>query len=283
MTDARRPDATSQRSAAVQPGERVVLVEPDTGYVHLVQLDGKGARKQRGLGVHDPGKLAGLAYGAEVMQGAKRVVLVRPTLTDLSHSVPRKAQIILPKDASRIVFELGLGPGDRVLESGIGSGAATLALCWCVGASGKVVSQELREEFAQFAQENVAAAGMADRLEVHIGDLTQGVAPGVKGPFDAVLLDQPEPWLALPHLTPHLAAGARVACYTPQVVQMEAVVRSMREAGFVDVRAMELIERGWEVKERGSRPSFDGLGHTAFLSFGRWLGKPYKVEPVAKS
>ncbi len=274
--------ASAGRSDTVRSGDRVALVEPDTGYVHLVHLDGKGARKQRGLGVHDPGKLAGLAYGTPLMQGAKNVVVVRLTLTDLAATVPRKAQIILPKDASRIVFELGLGPGDRVLESGIGSGAATLALCWSVGPTGKVVSQELREEFGEFAKANVVEAGMADRLEVHLGDLTQGVAPGVKGPFDAVLLDQPEPWLALPHVVPHLAPGARVACYTPQVVQMEATVRMMRDAGFVDVRAMELIERGWEVKERGSRPSFDGLGHTAFLAFGRWLGRPYKVEPEAK-
>ena len=49
----------------------------------------------------------------------------------------RKAQIITPKDASRIAYELGIGPGDRVLESGIGSGAATMALAWNVGHAGR--------------------------------------------------------------------------------------------------------------------------------------------------
>ena len=43
---------------------------------------------------------------------------------------------------------------------------------------------------------------------------------------------------------------------------------------FAGVRQLELIERAWEVKERGSRPSFEGLGHTGFLVFGRWLGPP---------
>lgn len=274
--------AASSRASTVHPGDRVVLVEPDTGYVHLVHLDGKGARKQRGLGVHDPDKLAGKEYGAQVVAGAKTVVLVRPTLADLSRSLARKAQIILPKDVSRIVFELGLGPGDRVLESGVGSGAATTALAWAVGDAGRVVVQELRDEFAQFARENLVASGLAERVEMHIGDLTQGLAAGAAGPFDAVLLDQPEPWLAAPHLVAHLAAGARIACYTPQVVQMDATVRALRELGFIDVRAMELIERGWEVKERGSRPAFDGLGHTAFLVFARWLGRPYQVEDATK-
>lgn len=267
------------RAAAVQPGDRVLLVEPDTGHLHLVVPDGKGARKQRGLGVFDPDKLVGQPYGAKVTVGAKAVVVLRPGLADLAATLERKAQVILPKDASRIVYELGVGPGDSVLESGIGSGAATMALAWAVGAAGKVVVQELRDEFATFAVENLRKAGLDGRVETHLGDLTQGLAKGIQGPFDAVLLDQPEPWLAVPHLVPALAPGARIACYTPQVSQMEATAKTLAAAGFAQVRAMELIERAWEVKERGSRPSFEGLGHTGFLVFARWLGSP--IQPSA--
>ncbi len=261
------------RAAKVQSGDRVLLIEPDTGYLHLVVPDGKGTRKQRGLGVFDPDRLVGQPYGARTTVGAKNVVVLRPGVSDLAATIERKAQVITPKDASRIVYELGLGPGDRVLESGIGSGAATVALAWSVGATGKVVVQELRDEFADFARGNLERAGLGERLEVHIGDLTQGLAAGVKGPFDAVLLDQPEPWLALKHILGELGPGARIACYTPQVSQMEQTVKTLVEAGFVQVRSMELIERAWETKERGSRPSFEGLGHTGFLVFGRWLGQ----------
>ncbi len=267
------------RASAVQPGDRVLLLEPDTGHLHLVVPDGKGARKQRGLGVFDPARIVGLAYGARVTVGAKVVVLLRPGLADLATTLERKAQIILPKDASRILYELGVGSGDRVLESGIGSGAATMALAWAVGDDGKVVVQELRDEFRAFALDNLAKAGLGGRVEAHLGDLTQGLAAGVQGPFDAVLLDQPEPWLAIPHLPAVLAPGARIACYTPQVSQMEATAKTLTAAGWAQVRCLELIERAWEVKERGSRPSFDGLGHTGFLVFGRWLGSP--VAPAA--
>jgi tRNA (adenine57-N1/adenine58-N1)-methyltransferase len=82
----------------------------------------------------------------------------------------------------------------------------------------------------------------------------------------------PEPWAALPHVVPALAPGASLACYCPQVSQMEKTVHALRAAGATDVRAIELIERTWEVKELGSRPSFEGLGHTGFLVFARWLG-----------
>ncbi len=264
------------RAAAIQSGDRVLLLEPETGHTHLVVPDGKGTRKQRGIGVFDPDRLVGQPYGARVTVGAKAVVLLRPSLADLTGTLERKAQIILPKDASRILYELGVGPGDRVLESGIGSGAATVALAWAVGATGQVVVQELREDFRDFAVENLRRANLADRVAVHLGDLTQGRHPAIAGPFDAVLLDQPEPWLAVPQLTSVLAPGARIACYTPQVSQMEATFRVLTDAGFVQVRALELIERSWEVKERGSRPSFDGLGHTGFLVFGRWLGTPFQ-------
>ncbi len=259
----------------IAAGDRVLLLDPANGERFLIDVDDGGARKIRGLGVVDPGRLAGQAWGTVTHVGAKRVALLRPSLPDLVATLRRKAQIITPKDASRIVYELGLGPGDRVLESGIGSGGTTLPLLWAVAPGGRVVAQELREDFAQWATRNAENAGLADGLEAFVGDLTQGVAAGVAdlGPYDAVLLDQPEPWLAVPHVaTPDLLVpGARLAAYTPQVSQMEQTVQALEAAGFVDVRAMELIERGWKVGARGSRPSFDGLGHTGFLVFGRYL------------
>ena len=268
-------------ASTVAAGDRLLLLELETGHRFLVHADGKGARKERGLGVFDPGRLVGNAYGSLAKIGAKTLAVLRPTPADLAATIQRKAQIILPKDASRIAFELGLGPGDRVLESGIGSGAATIALLALVRPGGEVVAQELREEFADWARDNVVRAGLADGLTVVLGDLTQGLAPDAKGPFQACLLDQPEPWLAIPHVMPALDAGARLACYCPQVSQVEETVRTLRRLGFANVRALELIERAWEVKERGSRPSFDGLGHTGFLVFARWLGSEAAQAVIA--
>lgn len=265
----------------VAVGDRILALDTQTGHRWLLHADGNGARKEKGLGVLDPGMLVGRRWGDEVQIGTKLVRLLRPTLPDLVETLRRKAQIITPKDGSRIVFELGIQPGDRVLESGIGSGAATIPLCYAVGPAGRVVAQELRDEFADWARDNLVRAGLGDRLEVHLGDLTLGVNPAVAaaGPYQAVLLDQPEPWKAIPLLVPLLDAGAHLASYCPQISQMETTWRTLQEAGFVELRCMEIIERGWEVKERGSRPSFDGLGHTGFLVFARWPG-PVRPPPA---
>lgn len=251
-----------------QAGDRILAFEPATGHRWLL-LAGQGVLKEKGLGIIDTDGLVDAKPGDARTYGAKQVILVRPSLADLTGTLRRKAQIITPKDASRIAYELGIGPGDRVLESGIGSGAATMALAWNVGDTGRVVVQELREDFATWAKDNLDRAGLGDRVDVFLGDLTESVADGVNGPFDAVLLDQPEPWNALPNVAPLLAPGARIACYSPQVGQMEKAARAMMDLGFADVRCMELIQRDWVIKEHGSRPAFDGLGHTAFLVFGR--------------
>ncbi len=254
----------------IAAGDRVLLLEPETGRRWLVFAD-PGAVKEKGLGVYDPARLIDCNWGDAIDIAGKALVVLRPDLPDLVGTLRRKAAIIQAKDASRIVYELGIGAGDRVLESGIGSGATTMALAWAVGETGRVVVQELREDFRDWAMDNVVRAGLGDRVECHLGDLTQGIANGVTGPFQAVLLDQPEPWAAIPHLGPVLAPGARIACYCPQVSQMEKVARAMKDAGYVEIHCLEIIERAWEVKEFGSRPSHDGIGHTAFLIFGRAL------------
>ncbi len=254
----------------IAEGDRVLLLEPSTGRRWLVFAN-PGAVKEKGLGVYDPARLLGCEWGEAIEIAGKALVVLQADLPDLVGTLRRKAAIIQAKDASRIVYELGVGPGDRVLESGIGSGATTMALAWAVGETGRVVVQELREDFRDWAMDNVTRAGLGDRVECHLGDLTEGIAPDVQGPFQAVLLDQPEPWLAIPNLGPMLAPGARVVAYCPQVSQMEKTARAMEAAGYVEVHCLEIIERAWEVKEFGSRPSHDGIGHTAFLIFGRAL------------
>lgn len=249
---------------------RVLLLEPDTGRRWLVAIDGLGPRQVAGLGVFDPAR-ADVPAGTRTDVAGKRLLVLDPTPVDLDATLRRKAQIILPKDLAPIVHHLGLAPGMRVFESGMGSGAATLRLLQAVAPGGRVVVQELRQDFADWATENVVQAGLEGGLEVHLGDTSAGLAPGVQGPFDAVLLDLPEPEKALRHIAPALAPGARIACYCPQVSQMERAVRMLWSLDAADVRATETIEREWEVKERGSRPSFAALGHTGFLVFARWL------------
>ena len=87
-------------------------------------------------------------------------------------------------------------------------------------------------------------------------------------------MDMPDPWLALPNLDRHLRAGGRLCAYVPNMNQMESIVIALREAGYADVRALENIQRFMEVHPGGVRPSFDTLGHTAYLIFARKRAAP---------
>ena len=76
----------------------------------------------------------------------------RPTLSDFVLKMPRGAQVIYPKDLGPILMLADIFPGARVLESGVGSGALSMTM---LRAGADIVGYELREDFADRAQENV--------------------------------------------------------------------------------------------------------------------------------
>ena len=51
--------------------------------------------------------------------------------------------------------------------------------------------------------------------------------------------------------------------------QLENVVNSLRERDFSNVFAIEIIQREMEVHKGGVRPSYEMLGHTGYLIYGR--------------
>ena len=77
-----------------------------------------------------------------------RLVAVRPTLAEYVLEMPRGAQVIYPKDLGPILILADVFPGAKVLESGVGSGALTLALLRAVGSTGLVTGYEIRDDFA---------------------------------------------------------------------------------------------------------------------------------------
>ena len=49
---------------------------------------------------------------------------MRPTLSDVVLKMPRGAQVISAKDLGAILLQADIGPGMRVFEAGVGSGAS---------------------------------------------------------------------------------------------------------------------------------------------------------------
>ena len=231
--------------------------------IHLA----RGPQKVGNEGVVDLTHLIGQVPGTAVTWLGTEYRALRPSLSDLLGSLRRGAQIITAKDAAHLLFLAGVGPGATVAEAGAGSGALTIVLAYSVGPSGRVISYDRREDFLEAARANVRRAGLESRVSFRHRDVaTEGIdAEGLT----SVVLDLPEPWTVLPAALAALAPGGYVATYTPTYNQLERTVRTLRELGFDEVRAVELLERGLHVGEGGTRPDFEMLGHTGFLASGR--------------
>lgn len=249
----------------LREGDVVALKHPGAPPI-LLRLR-RGPQRIGDAAVVDLTDQIGRPAGEEVDWVGSPYRVLRPSLGDLLGSVTRGAQIITAKDCARIVSLAGVAPGHHVLEAGAGTGSLTIALAYAVGPGGRVTSFDRRPESLRLARENIERAGLAERVRWVERDV---VRDGLgEGPADAVVLDLPEPWSVLVSAREQLRAGGIVVAFTPTYNQLERTVRAMREHHFDDVQAMEVIERALSVGEGGTRPSFDMLGHTGFLSAGR--------------
>lgn len=80
----------------------------------------------------------------------------------------------------------------RILEIGTLGGYSTIHLARALPENGALVSLELDERHAEVARESIAGAGLANRVEVRVGDARESLArmvEGNEGPFDIVFID----------------------------------------------------------------------------------------------
>lgn len=218
------------------------------------------------LGTVDGSKFADAEDGSVINIAGNDFTIFRPGVIELIESLDRGAQIITPKDAATIIMNCDIRGGVTVIEVGAGSGGLTTALLNSVAPSGKVLTVELKEENAKRARRNISRMGAEESWECVMGDAKDVQFECIA---DALTMDMPDPWLALDNMLPHLRSGGRICIYVPNANQLESSVLALRERGFVGVKAMENLQRGMEVHRGGVRPSFEMLGHTGYLVFGR--------------
>jgi len=248
----------------LKEGDQVFLLD-EGGRRFWLELR-EGMVKVANLGVVDAGKMIGREDGSQVAVAGRSFTVFKALANDLMEGLERGPQIITPKDAATIVFRLGLRSGDTVVEAGAGSGALTLALLNAVLPSGRLVTMEIRPDFADRAKRNVSRLGPGDGWELKIGDIRND-DPGVVA--DAVALDMPDPQLALDNVDKFLRPGGRIAAYVPNTNQVADVWHGLEEHGYKGIAAVENIQRAMDVHPGGVRPAFDTLAHTGYIVLGR--------------
>jgi tRNA (adenine57-N1/adenine58-N1)-methyltransferase len=252
-------------------GERVLLLDAKRRRYLVMLTEGGEFHSHAGYVAHQD--LAGTTEGTIVRstRGADYTVL-RPTLEDFVIEMPRGAQVIYPKDLAPICMLADIAPGVRVFESGVGSGALSMAM---LRYGADIVGYELREDFANRARSNVASflgEEALERYHVEIRDSYAGIEPGSE-PFDRVLLDLPEPWQVIPHAERVLRPGGILVAYTPAITQAIQAREALR-GRWIDARTVEVLHRGWHIDGQAVRPDHRMVAHTGFLTAARFLGKP---------
>jgi tRNA (adenine57-N1/adenine58-N1)-methyltransferase len=250
--------------STVEQNDIVVLIDETLRKI-IVDTSGK-TDKIRGIGVIDPKSLVGKTYGEKLLIGNKQFWLLSPSLQDKLQGIHRQAQIILPRDAAHILMNCAIEPGQTVLEAGIGSGSLTIALASTVAPHGKVISYDIREEFIEHAMRNLKQAGLIQVVTTKKKDVTEGIN---EENLDAVILDIPNPWAAVGHAWNALKIGGYLCTYSPLISQVEQTVRAIEQHPFIECKTYENIQREMIVSKHGTRPSFEMLGHTGYLTFAR--------------
>lgn len=256
-----------------EPGDRALLLD-SRGRRYLITLQaGASFHFHRGAVPHDliVGEDEGLIVRSTT---GEPLVALRPTLSDFVLKMPRRAQVVYPKDLAMVLLLGDIYPGATVVEAGAGSGALTIALLRAVGRLGRVITYEIREDFAETARANVQAfLGEAEvsHWEIRIGNVYDSIA---EARVDRVVLDVPEPWRALEPAAGALRRGGIFVAFLPTALQIHQLGEALRsDPRWIEVSTYETLLRPWHVEGRSVRPDHRMVAHTGFLTVAR------RIEP----
>lgn len=248
----------------MRSGELVLLTNKKKGSQHLLTIS-EGPIKVPGLGVLDCSKLLEKDFGGTHSIGSTEFLLTKPSLPEIIPLLKRKAQVINQKDIPQILFLGDIANADLVIEGGVGSGFLTCSMAMTIKPEGKVITYELRQDFADFAQQNIDLLGLTDRVSIKVGDITSGIE---ERNADVVVIDIPIPQDCVGPAWEALRPGGIFISYVPNISQMESCSKAMKEQGFKEIRSFETLLRDMVVGEQGTRPDFSMLGHTGYLTYG---------------
>jgi len=225
----------------------------------------------------------GKEYGSRLITNKdKYVYLLEPTIHDYIMKIQHGTQIVYPKELGYIAARAGIQSGQKIVEIGTGSGSMTSYVAGIVRPRGHVYTFDVDENFMKIAAKNIERAGLAKFVTQKKLDLKTSKTTPVKN-ADAALIDLGDPWTVIPKVRDMLKGSGAVFAVCPTMNQLERLTSALTQNEFTDVESTELILRSIEAREGRTRHSFQGIGHTTYLCFGRKAFFDEKPERTKKS
>jgi tRNA (adenine57-N1/adenine58-N1)-methyltransferase len=220
-----------------------------------------------------------------IVVGAKQAVtassgfihILPPTAELWTMSLPHRTQVVYTPDYSYVLHRIRARPGMRLIEAGAGSGSFTHAAVRAVyngypraagdqRRRGKIFSFEAHEERFKKMKKELSGHGLDGLVQLTHRDVyNKGFLVDESSPeADAIFLDLPAPWEALPHLSRHDPRKkdeqdtpwisplnpkntVHVCTFSPCIEQVTRTVSTMRQLGWVNIEMVEICNRKIQV------------------------------------
>ncbi|XP_018576687.1 tRNA (adenine(58)-N(1))-methyltransferase catalytic subunit TRMT61A [Anoplophora glabripennis] len=244
----------------INEGDTVILYLTIT-QVYSVKAEGKTLNKKGNLvenvfqtpyGALKCGELVGKYYGSKISLSKGWGYVLQPTPELWTITLPHRTQIIYTPDISMIILQLELCPGSIVVESGTGSGSLSHALIRAVKPHGHLYTFDFHQTRSETAQEEFKDHGLGSYVTVGHKDVCEhGFGDDLSGKADAVFLDLPHPWLAIPHALKVLKEnGGRLCSFSPCIEQVQKSCLMLLKLGFQEIQTTEVLQTQYAVQQR---------------------------------
>jgi len=211
-------------------------------------------------------------------------------------SLNHRTQILFETNISMILMYLNIRPGDRIVESGTGSGSLSTSFASAISPNGHLFTFEFNQERFESAKKEFVENGFGEVVTItHCDVITNGFQLDSDkkeqiqyGTIDAVFLDLPKPWECLEHVNKVLKRWGRFCAFSPCIEQVQQTCKKLALSRYYDLKTIECLERNFSLSVRvpKSFEDFNGKlknnntkvdeyltipnemrGHTGYLTF----------------
>ncbi len=229
----------------IQHGDTVVLY---LGFSRMKQIKVKRNEVyQTQFGAVRHNDLIDSKFGSKIKTSKGWVYVLHPTPELWTYTLPHRTQILYSTDISMVLYQLDLVPGKIVVEAGTGSGSLSHAITRTIAPDGHLYTFDFHEQRAALAKEEFDEHGIGHLVTAGHRDVCSD-GFNLECIADAVFLDLPSPWEALPHAKKVLKDCGRICSFSPCIEQVQRACETMKELGFHEINTMECLVREYNIQ-----------------------------------